>query len=614
MSDTEKVQVLIRLCREFSQINTKKSISYGSQALKLSRDLHYTTGISSSLLYLAHSYLIVNNKRNALNLQLQLLEVCKNNNDQEGQAQALQLIGNTYVFLGGYPEALHYLFKALTMYEHMKNPQKSSILLENIGITYQKQGNDSTALKYFLQSMRLLEQQNEKDYSDLTMTANDIAYVYKETNELNKSLQYFQKALMYAKKISGAYNAHVVSMILTNIGTLYANKKNYKQAFAYNQKTLDLAQQKNNLILKGLGFENRARIYKSMTAFDRSTHYYLKADSIFQQLNMEGRIATVLNAVAENYLSMKELNQAESYALQALKIARRGNIPEESEKALKHLIIIDKQTGNYKKALAFQEQYHSIRDTLLNKEKADQIIKLQILYETGKKQEQIEMLRIQESREEILRYVLLGCIAFLMIIGVLLYRQQQMKNRKDKMLSVSQQALIQEQLKNTRLHEQQLQHDIQSKNKELTTYALNFIQKNQLLEELKDRLADIRKNTDGALSGKLGGLQHIIRHSFNLDKDWDEFRLYFEQVHDRFFKVLNSRYPGLSNKELRLCALLKINLSTKEMASLLGISAASVKMARYRLRKKLRLDSENDLTCFMINLEKEVSEKAGEGL
>jgi tetratricopeptide (TPR) repeat protein len=167
--------------------------------------------------------------------------------------------------------------------------------------------------------MRLLEQQNEKDYSDLTMTANDIAYVYKEMNELNKSLQYFQKALMYAKKISGAYNAHVVSMILTNIGTLYANKKNYKQAFAYNQKTLDLAQQKNNLILKGLGFENRARIYKSMTAFDRSTHYYLKADSIFQQLNMEGRIATVLNAVAENYLSMKELNQAESYALQALK-------------------------------------------------------------------------------------------------------------------------------------------------------------------------------------------------------------------------------------------------------------------------------------------------------
>jgi DNA-binding CsgD family transcriptional regulator len=214
------------------------------------------------------------------------------------------------------------------------------------------------------------------------------------------------------------------------------------------------------------------------------------------------------------------------------------------------------------------------------------------------------------EKERILLYVLLGCFAFLIIIGLLIYRQQRLKNRKDKMIYASQQQLMEARLTNTKLHEEQLQNEVKLKNKELTSFALNFIQKNQLLETLKTKIMDMRKEANGVMSQKLNNLQHIIRHSFNLDEDWNEFRLYFEQVHDQFFKELNTHYPDLSGKELRLCALLKLNLSTKEMATILGISPASVKMARYRLRKKLNLDSENDLTAFMIRLEKNISEKS----
>lgn len=93
---------------------------------------------------------------------------------------------------------------------------------------------------------------------------------------------------------------------------------------------------------------------------------------------------------------------------------------------------------------------------------------------------------------------------------------------------------------------------------------------------------------------------NLIDYSFNLDKDWEEFKLYFEDVHKDFFGQLKEQYPSLSPNELRLCALLKLNLSVKEMASLMGISPESVKMARHRLRKKLGLTSDQNLVEFML--------------
>ena len=120
----------------------------------------------------------------------------------------------------------------------------------------------------------------------------------------------------------------------------------------------------------------------------------------------------------------------------------------------------------------------------------------------------------------------------------------------------------------------------------------------------------MKQEADGKAGPELSRLQYMISHSFNLDKDWDDFRIYFEQVHHRFFQELQARFKDLTAKELRLCALMKLNLSSKEIATILGISVNSVKMARYRMRKKIGVNSETDLTCFMINFEKQLEEQS----
>jgi len=196
-----------------------------------------------------------------------------------------------------------------------------------------------------------------------------------------------------------------------------------------------------------------------------------------------------------------------------------------------------------------------------------------------------------------------GVALFIVITAFFLYNHQRVKSRKNKQLYESQKALDRAELNNARLRQGQLQKELEFKTKELTTSALNFIQKNSLMQELKDKIKEIQSKSDHGLSRELNKLQHIVDHSFNLDDDWDEFRMYFEQVHHDFLGNLKKRFPDLTNKELRLCALLRLNLNIKETTSLLGISAESVKVARYRLRKKLGLVTEENLTDFLRHIE-----------
>jgi DNA-binding CsgD family transcriptional regulator len=110
---------------------------------------------------------------------------------------------------------------------------------------------------------------------------------------------------------------------------------------------------------------------------------------------------------------------------------------------------------------------------------------------------------------------------------------------------------------------------------------------------------EIRKLPDDQLKGKLNSIINSVNYSFTLDKDWNSFRTHFEQVHKGFFENLLRDYPELTSNDLKICALMKLNLETKQMASVLDISPESAKVARHRLRKKLNLPNEQNLTGFL---------------
>lgn len=183
-----------------------------------------------------------------------------------------------------------------------------------------------------------------------------------------------------------------------------------------------------------------------------------------------------------------------------------------------------------------------------------------------------------------------------------LIQQKEELIEKNNAFFKSQQALSEADVNYLHLKEKQLQDQIEYRNKQITTHTLNIIQKNEMLRDMRLQLEGIVKSTEGAPHNELKRLLKTIDESFRLDKDWEEFKLYFEQIYTGFYAKLKINYPELTSQELRHCALIRLNLSNNECASILGISPNSIKVSRTRLRKKIDLGSHQNLTDFVMGI------------
>lgn len=153
------------------------------------------------------------------------------------------------------------------------------------------------------------------------------------------------------------------------------------------------------------------------------------------------------------------------------------------------------------------------------------------------------------------------------------------------------------------LRNESLKNEMKFKNKELANATLHLIQKNKTLTYLREDLTRLLKNipVDSSEKHNVNSLLKKINRDLRNEKNWELFNSYFDEVHQDFITRLKEQYKDLSPKELRLCAYLRMNISTKEIAPLMNISVRGVEISRYRLRKKLKLDYNTNLTDFLIS-------------
>jgi ligand-binding sensor domain-containing protein len=165
-------------------------------------------------------------------------------------------------------------------------------------------------------------------------------------------------------------------------------------------------------------------------------------------------------------------------------------------------------------------------------------------------------------------------------------------------IEVKSKQLLETEVQNAHLIQQKLNDELAVKSKELTNYTLLIIQKNRLLDELKKKLKEVIRHPGSSNLRDFKNLIKLINYNFSPEKEWLEFNSNFNRVHEGFADSLKSRFPELTHYDLRLCTLYRIGIPTKSIAEAMGISQASVKMARYRLRKKLGLAPEDDINQF----------------
>ncbi len=465
-----------------------------------------------------------------------------------GIAFAKRVIGVSHWARGTYDKALPLLLEAYDQYQQLGDTLGEANALMNIGLVYSDQRNFTDAFTNFFESIRMFEILGEK--GRIATTYNKLGSIYSEQGQFDQALEYFEKALIIHKSEDFPYG---IAESYNRLGLLYRDMGEYQKGLNYCLQSLEL----------------------SRTIADK-----------------EGATKNLEN-IASIHIKQRQYTEAETYLREGLSMASEIG----SKKWLKDIYFDLKEIALFRQdhpqAFRYYEAYTTMKDSLFNEEKAAQMADLQAQYEISErektialKKHEISILQQQARFDDLTRNILIAGLVFLVVLAYLIMNQLQLR------------------IKNSKLREKELRTELDFKSRELTTYTLNFIQKNEIMEQLKGGINDLQKQSEPHISQKLGSLRRMVDHSFNLDKDWEEFKLYFQEVHKDFFVVLKEKFPNLSNSELRLCALIKLNLTMKESSTILGISPDSVKTARYRLRKKLGLSNEANLGDFLREVDK----------
>ncbi|MFB5944462.1 triple tyrosine motif-containing protein [Albibacterium profundi] len=198
-------------------------------------------------------------------------------------------------------------------------------------------------------------------------------------------------------------------------------------------------------------------------------------------------------------------------------------------------------------------------------------------------------------------YIIYALI-FLTILYYYIKRQKRKLTEKHgKELYLHQLELDQREKEVVRLRNEKLKADLDFKNRELVNMTMHLVQRGEVLSKIKDKISEItKKQHDGVETTGARQLMRLIKSAERMDDDWENFSIHFNNANEGFFAKLKEKHPDLTSNELKLCAYLRMNLSSKEIAQLMNITLKGVEVGRYRLRKKLGIDSETNLHTYLM--------------
>jgi len=449
-------------------------------------------------------------------------------------------------------------------------------------IYYSKDALD-VALDYYLKSYNYYKESN--DETKKYILENDLAIIYARLNNKEKALFYFNNIADHWAKNKDSLS---LAKVYNNMGTLYL-ERDLDSSLYYYQKTLSIAEKLKNNELNTFVYTNLGRVYLGKENSKLADKNFTKAINLVEKNHADESDAWVYNSVAEYYLIEKNTDSAVLYANKSLELLKNDSYSFSKLKAVEHLYKSYLLGRDFEKASTYFERFNEIRDSLNIEEKAVNVEKLKLAQEYKTK----EQIRTLEESKQQFKYLIIGLslVSVLLVLALLLIRS---RNR----------------LVNARLEkdlveakQKELNSHLELKNKELIAKAMMEIHRTEIIEEiLKDlkhiKLKAVKKETQQAIDYIL---KRLIRDTNS--NIWNEFETRFEQVYESFYKALNKKHPELTSRDKKLCALLKLNLTSKEIAQLTGQTFKSVENARTRLRKKLNLtNTKTDLATYLYEL------------
>jgi len=481
------------------------------------------------------------------------------------------------------------------------NLKVAGISLQQMGQICFNQGHYAQALDFYQHADKLFSQQNSKDL--LAGNYNKLGQLNYYTKQLNNSRIFYNKALSLYRQTG---NLKGQAEVLGNIGHLFEKNQKYDSAFYYQRLALN---KYNKIYFKqGLAkiYENLGSIYEDLARYDSAYVCFARSKSLYDvdknsvaSLEVINNLGDVLRKTGHYAESIKQSRIAYNLAQQSNNLYQMASSSRDLGKSYQLL----KQMDSAYKYVELSRRYSL---DVYSKESLNQTSFLQVLYDINKKSDEISKLNAIRKTNRIITFAVAIIVILLIIIGFVVFSRQRLKIRDQKKLAEqnrsifeAQQELMQLELRNKKLEEVSLKQQLELKGKELSSHTLNLLRNNQLLEGMRNTLQQMVKEDKRDQKRQMQQIILQINQSFNHEQQWKEFTSAFEQVHQSFFDKLKEHSTELTSADIRLIALLKVNLDSRDIASLLGISLDSLRVSRYRLRKKLNIEQGENLSTFI---------------
>ncbi|NPD43968.1 MULTISPECIES: tetratricopeptide repeat protein [unclassified Lentimicrobium] len=531
---------------------------YNIDSLEMVLDQKNDPQVKITILTELSNILLTYNPEQALDYSEQILEIAELNRQPQFKLRAYLQLSEIYLSMTELVLSTEFALKARDLAENMSldNEYAESLLLLSKNYTELGEYEKPSALNY--QALAIFEEQN--NVKGMVKVLGHIGFLYSALGNTEKALEYDLQSLKVAREINDLIG---ISRGLNNVAVVYSNMGEFESFRTYIKEAIKINKKIGHQLWLGINYANLGYINLIEDQYDSSFHYYRKAEALFLELNNTPKLAVTYTSISAYYSEISDEEMSLVYASKAIEIAEKGHLKQYIYEAAQRLHTIYISKGDSSNAYKYSLKEFQTKDSLNIENSITKLSKLELLYEHEKLIQEEKNIR----QKQVFFYIIIGTILLFVLVLwiVVLFNRRRLE----------------------KIERQKLEAEIHLKNKELTSNVMSLMRKNEILSDMADNLLKIREKAVKDET-KLA----IIKIAEELQKSteddvWDEFELRFKQVHSAFYEKLLKRFPDLSPNEQKICAFLRLNMSTKEISELTGQRASTIEMARTRLRKKL---------------------------
>lgn len=584
LSSTSRIDHLLENGHSFKTKNTDSVLLIAQDALQQSQTLQYQFGIAKAYTLASYYYFdhyMYDTARFLLNESLQFFINHPDHQNTSAHGQVFQHMAYVAVREQNLTIARTYAMHALNMFK--KHDDTKSILstLILLGGIESSEGNYAKGLSYYSNVLRIkvaLRYPEENCVSDY----GNLAAIYIKIGQHEKAILYSRKALELSEK-----HKYIERQLinLNNLGAAYSALKKYDSALIFYERCVEVSKKNNKHEKKEIAQYNIANLFHKTGDYKKSIELVKAVIALKPSIDVE-RNANIL--LANNYFNTGKIDSSITIAVKLYKTFYQYSRNKESTIELTNLLSkAYKAKHKYDSAFYYLNIKQAVTDSIYNQ---DSQRKLNLLYaelaaiEKEKEIESLEQENLLQKKKNSSRIIILISssliIIFLSISVALIFRN---KDKREKLISI------------------ELTQLLEKKKRDLHQQTLKIIYMNNSLVEMEQSLKKIQFQIDRHQANDIELILQTIRNNKTLDEEWENFTTYFNQVYDQFSQKVDNRFPNLSISERRLILLMKMELKNREIASILNIDTASVKMAKYRLKKKLQLPEDIDIQQYLQN-------------